>query len=130
MKNIWNAIPTEAAVVLVLGLLLAAAVPAVLDFLRRPDSVKLALVQEWLLWAVARAEIALGSGTGEKKLNMVYCWFEVRFPLLCKLISFEDFRGMVDEALDQLFLILEHDTIAVMLNTEEVKHNEQTPRQL
>ena len=106
MEKLFEHIPNDIMIALTLALLLAAAGSAAVNFLRRPDSLKRAVVQEWLLWAVARAEMALGSGTGEKKLKMVYCWFEVRFPILCRLVSFEEFRGMVDGALDELEYLL------------------------
>ena len=106
MENIINLIPVDALAAVVLVLLVAVSLYLVAGFAHRPKTEKLALVQEWLLWAVARAEMALGSGTGEKKLKMVYCWFEVRFPILCRLVSFEEFRGMVDGALDELEYLL------------------------
>lgn len=100
-----------AVLILCLAALLIA---AVVDFVRRSESEKVSIVQEWLVWAVARAESYLGSGRGEQKLAMVYCWFEVRFPLLCKMITFDRFRVMVDEALDQLETFLIDDAIMDM----------------
>lgn len=101
-------------VILLLGLL-AILIAAVVDFVRHPKAEKMAVVREWLLWAVARAETALGSGTGEKKLAMVYSWFEVRFPMLAKVITFEDFSNMVDEALEQLEGFLMDENILGMM---------------
>ena len=61
-----------------------------------------AAVKEWLLWAVTEAEKDLGGGTGKLKLRQVYDLFVTRFPWLAKLVSFELFSDMVDEALEQM----------------------------
>ena len=110
----------------VLGAILLLALAVILSvaaasFLRHPKSEKLALVQEWLLWAVARAESYLGSGTGEAKLKLVYSWFEMRFPLLAVFLSFDEFKGMVDDALEQLDELLMDDAIVEMVIAKEEK---------
>ena len=69
-------------------------------FLNMPTNVQIKQIQEWLLYAVARAEKELGSGTGQLKLRYVYDMFIARFPHLVKFIGFEAFSGLVDEALD------------------------------
>lgn len=63
-------------------------------------------VREWLLYAVTLAEKELGSGTGAIKLRYVYDMFTVKFPWLVRLISFELFSEMVDEALDEMSYLL------------------------
>ena len=45
-------------------------------------------MKNWLLYAVAAAEKALGSGTGELKLRQVYDAFLIKFPIISKLMSF------------------------------------------
>lgn len=64
-------------------------------------------LKEWLLIAVVEAEKELGSGTGELKLRYVYNLFLTRFPYLSKIISFEQFKIYIDEALDKLKDLLE-----------------------
>lgn len=115
MENIINLIPVDALAAVVLVLLVAVTLGLVVGFARRPKTEKLALVQEWLLWAVARAESYLGGGTGEKKLAMVYSWFEVRFPLMAAVITFEQFKKMVDDALEQLEGFLMDEAIMDMM---------------
>ena len=66
-----------------------------------PRSAQIAKFQEWLLWAVAEAEKALGSGTGQLKLRYVYDMFIARFPALARVVSFEAFSLLVDKALDR-----------------------------
>lgn len=69
-------------------------------FLNRPTNAQIGQIKEWLLYAVAKAEKELGSGTGQLKLRYVYDMFIARFPYLVKFIGFEAFSGLVDEALD------------------------------
>lgn len=59
-------------------------------------------IKHWLLFAVAAAEKALGSKTGELKLHQVYDAFLTKFPIIGKLVSFNTFKKLVDEALNTL----------------------------
>lgn len=68
-------------------------------FMKSPSQNQLAQVKEWLLYAVAQAEKKLGSGTGQLKLRYVYDLFILRFGTLARMISFETFSALVDEAL-------------------------------
>lgn len=81
---------------------LAVAIIAIVRFVGLPTASQLAKVKEWLLWAVTEAEKDLGGGTGKLKLRQVYDLFVTRFPWLAKLVSFELFSDMVDEALEQM----------------------------
>ena len=67
---------------------------------KAPSNSQLASVKEWLLYAVAKAEKELGSGTGQLKLRYIYDMFILRFGNLSKVISFAAFSMLVDEALD------------------------------
>lgn len=67
---------------------------------KAPTNAQLASVKEWLLYAVAKAEKELGSGTGQLKLRYVYDMFILRFDGLAKVISFAAFSMLVDEALE------------------------------
>ena len=82
--------------------IIAAIVVFVYKFFGLPTSAQLAKVKEWLLWAVTEAEKDLGGGTGALKLRQVYDLFVTRFPGLAKVISFELFSKMVDEALEKM----------------------------
>lgn len=88
-------------IVAVIAVVAVAAV-AVARFVGLPTESQLAKVREWLLWAVTEAEKDLGGGTGKLKLRQVYDLFVTRFPWLAKLVSFELFSDMVDEALEQM----------------------------
>lgn len=64
-------------------------------------------VTKWLLDAVTAAEKALGSGTGPKKLEMVYNQFRNWFPWMAKVMPFSLFSKLVDDALDKMRELLE-----------------------
>ena len=94
------AILAVAVIAIVLGVIYA------YRFVKLPPEQQLDKVQQWLLWAVVSAERELGGGTGELKLRSVYDLFVARFPWLAKLISFECFADMVDDALDEMETLL------------------------
>lgn len=71
-------------------------------FLDKPGKDQMNQVKEWLLYAVIKAEKELGSGTGQVKLRYVYDMFVIRFPWLVRIIPFESFSSLVDEALDNM----------------------------
>lgn len=81
---------------------------AVYTFVKMPSDKQLNKVREWLLYAVTKAEKELGGGTGQIKLRYVYDMFVARFAWLAKVISFEMFSMMVDEALDKMKEMLEN----------------------
>ena len=71
-----------------------------------PSDRQLNKVREWLLYAVTVAEKELGAGTGKLKLRYVYDMFVQRFGWLAKVITFEMFSMMVDEALEKMKTML------------------------
>lgn len=81
------------------AIIVIALVYKIVTFAKSPSQNQLAQVKEWLLYAVAQAEKKLGSGTGQLKLRYVYDMFILRFGSLAKMISFETFSTLVDEAL-------------------------------
>jgi hypothetical protein len=81
------------AVIIVIGV-------ALCYFFNLEKAKQLEMVQQWLLLAVIEAEKALGNGTGQLKLRFVYDMFLTKFKFLSKLISFEQFSILVDQALD------------------------------
>ena len=56
---------------------------------------------------VTKAEKELGAGTGKLKLRYVYDMFVARFEWLAKVITFDMFSMMVDEALEQMRTMLD-----------------------
>ena len=80
---------------------------AVYVFVKMPSDKQLNKVREWLLYAVTKAEKELGAGTGKLKLRYVYDMFVARFEWLAKVITFDMFSMMVDEALEQMRTMLD-----------------------
>lgn len=94
IKEYWFIIILAIAVVSVVAI-------KVYDWLKKPTSDQIHAIQEWLLYAVAKAEEELGSGTGQLKLRYVYNMFMEKFPAVAIFITFEDFSVMVDKALEK-----------------------------
>lgn len=103
--------------VLILAVVVIAII-AIIKFFRQPSAEQMRKVKEWLLLAVIEAEKIFGGKTGEIKLRYVYDLFIMRFPAIAKVISFETFSFLVDEALDRFKKILETNT-AVQEYVEE-----------
>jgi hypothetical protein len=76
-------------------------------FFKLPTDNQLEKVKAWLLLAVTQAEVELGGGTGRLKLRFVYDLFITRFVWISRLISFEYFSLLVDEALEEMRMMLE-----------------------
>lgn len=102
-------------IILALAALLGVAVWYVYRYFHLPSEAQLAKVRKWLLGAVTRAEKELGSKTGKLKLCQVYDLFVARFPWLAKIVSFELFSSMVDDALDEMREMLENNPAAAAL---------------
>ena len=95
-------------------------------FFKRPNSEQLCQVQEWLLYAVAKAEEKLGSGTGELKLRYVYDMFVAKFPLVAIFIDFDEFSIMVEKALDKFEeLIQTNPSIGSMYSFQDMRGEEE-----
>lgn len=111
----WYIILAALAVIAV-GVVLA------VRFFKQPSSEQLAKVREWLLFAVTEAEAMFGSNSGQIKLRYVYDLFVSKFPWLAKLVSFEFFSKLVDDALDEMRELLDtNDAIAEFVNGEPSK---------
>ena len=97
---------------IILGLIaiMACAVLLCYRFVNWPTAEQLKKVREWLVYACLQAEKELGSGTGQMKLRMVYDMFLTKFSWLSKLITFEHFSALVDEALVEVRHLLESNT--------------------
>ena len=64
------------------------------------------IIEEWLIYAVSKAEEELGAGKGELKLLSVYNEFISKFPKASRWVTFEDFKTLVDRALTAYEVIL------------------------
>ena len=70
-----------------------------INIVQLPSNKQLEKVKEWWIFACLEAERNFKSGTGALKLRFVYDSFIARFTWLAKIVSFEMFSMMVDEAL-------------------------------
>lgn len=105
--------------VAVIGVVVVAAA-WVLQFAGLPTDEQLDKVREWLLWAVTEAEKELGGGTGALKLRQVYDLFIIRFPWLAKVISFDMFSALVDDALEEMRELLKtNQAVSAFVNGAE-----------
>ena len=86
---------------------IAVAAVGVYKFYKLPTSKQIEKIENWLLYACIESEKALGSGTGNIKLRMVYDGFISKFKFLSTILSFEQFSTLVDEALKQMKELLE-----------------------
>lgn len=89
-----------------------------------PTEKQLAKVKEWLIWAIIEAEKALQSGTGKLKLRSVYNTFLSipSFSWIARIIGFEEFSKMVDEALETVKMMLcNNATLAAYVYGENAK---------
>lgn len=85
------------------------------EFIELGKEKQLEKVKEWLLYACIMAEKKLGGGTGKVKLRYVYDLFVEKFSFLKLLVTFEQFSGMVDEALVKMREMLEKNPNVAML---------------
>ena len=83
-------------------LIVGAAAIGIYQFCKMTKQKQIETVLEWLLLAVVKAEKELGSGTGQIKLRYVYDLFIDKFKFLALVIPFEQFSGLVDQALDTM----------------------------
>lgn len=93
--------------ILFIGVVATAAIK-VYKFINTPSGEQLKKVQQWLIWAVAKAEEALGSGTGQLKLRYVYDMFITKFPVIAKFVTYDEFKAMTEKALEEFKEMLEN----------------------
>ena len=110
-------------IILALAAVLGVAVWYVYRYFNLPSEAQLAKVREWLLWAVTEAEKELGGGTGKLKLRQVYDLFVTRFPWLARIVPFDLFSDMVDDALDEMREMLKNNqAVKIHVNREGVSN--------
>lgn len=103
MENVFTYLP----LILVTALFACAAGLAAYRFANLPREKQIAQVCEWLLGAVTRAEIEYGGGTGRIKLSEVYRAFCEEMPWIAKVMTFETFSKLVDDALVEMRALIE-----------------------
>ena len=94
------------ALIIIAGLCIAGI--ALIWFLRLSKQQQMEMLKQWLILAVVQAEKELGGGTGAVKLRYVYDMFIKRFKFISKIITFEQFSALVDEALEVMRLMIQN----------------------
>ena len=97
----------NALIALIILLGLCAAGIMICCFLKLSKEKQLEMIKQWLLFIVIEAEKELGGGTGAVKLRFVYDKFINRFKFMSKIITFEQFSSLVDEALEVMRLMIQ-----------------------
>ena len=106
-------------VLVIIGIVIVMFSIMVWRFVQMPSDEQLNKVREWLIFAVTKAEKELGSGTGKIKLRYVYDMFVEKFARIAKVITFEMFSTMVDEALESMRDLLEKNSAVRDLVSKE-----------
>lgn len=76
-------------------------------------------IKHVLLYLVAQAEKELSNGTGDLKLAKVYNEFVAEYPDLAKVITYEQFKVIVDDVLDNFKNLLNNNDIASYIKGDE-----------
>lgn len=92
-------------------ILIGGAMLFIVNFCKAGQAQQMQMISEWLLLAVVQAEKELGGKTGEIKLRYVYDKFLQRFDKVAMFITFEQFSGMVDVALDRMKILLSSNAV-------------------
>lgn len=98
----------NALIALIILLGLCAAGIMICCFLKLSKEKQIEMIKQWLLFIVIEAEKELGGGTGAVKLRFVYDKFIKRFKFMSKVISFETFSALVDEALETMRFMIQN----------------------
>ena len=96
----------SAQIIVAIVIVAIAIISGIIGFCKLTKDQKVANIKEWLKYAVIEAEKALGSGTGQLKLHMVYDMAVKQFPWIVRLVPFDVFSLWVDEVLEWMRLQL------------------------
>ena len=92
-------------------------------FLKSSKEEQMKKIREWLVYATTIAEKELGGGTGQLKLRQVYDMFVSKFTWMAKIISFDKFSDLVDDALADMNKLLETNTAVSAFVNGSVEEN-------
>ena len=112
----------------IIGIVAIATVSIVgaIKFINGGKDKQISNLKEWLIYATTLAEKELGGGTGRLKLRYVYDMFIVKFPWLAKIISFDKFSDLVDDALEEMNdLLLNNNAVQLYVNGVEDEEDDE-----
>jgi len=102
---------------------IAVGVVFAIRFFRSSKEEQMKKIREWLVYATTIAEKELGGGTGQLKLRQVYDMFVSKFTWMAKIISFDKFSDLVDDALSDMNKLLETNTAVSAFVNGSVEEN-------
>ena len=85
---------------------------------KKKNSERIKTVKSWLLFCVIKMEKVYGSGTGQLKLRAAWDLALQRFPFLAIIVTFDEFKTWVDEALDEMKKMLSDENVAKFIRKE------------
>lgn len=88
-------------------------------FFKSSKNDQITTIKHVLLYLVAQAEKELSNGTGDLKLAKVYNEFVAEYPDLAKVITYEQFKVIVDDVLDNFKNLLNNNDIASYIKGDE-----------
>ncbi len=100
LTTIVNTLVDNREVIAGLIILAVFIVQTVREFMLLDNTSKRVKVLRWLEYQVSSAESQFGGGTGELKLRKVYAEFIKQYPVCSTFVTYERFKGLVDEALE------------------------------
>lgn len=99
-----------AGIIVTAGLIIA-----IVRFTKMPKKEQIEVVRKWLLYIVIEAEQIFGGKTGPLKLVFAYDKFIERFPTVAKILTFDRFCDLVDDALEEMDEILSDNNVISLL---------------
>ena len=106
--------------VIVIVIAIAFGYSAYVFLVRKDDEEKIRAVKEWLLFCVVKMESIYGSSTGRIKVRAAWDFAIERFPFLSAMVTFEEFSGWVDEALEEMKTLLENTSIKFLVDNNKI----------
>lgn len=87
------------------------------NFIQMDKNEAIKMLENWAVWAVAKAEKELGSATGELKLAKVYNEFITECPEIAKVVCHDEFRALITFTLARFQKLVEtNDAVAMYMN--------------
>lgn len=93
------------------------------NFIKNPSAQQLESIKQWAIYACAMAEATLGSGTGQLKMRATYDMFLEKFPVLAKIVSFEKYQQIAENALMEFKKMLKENPNVQELIVKEGENN-------
>lgn len=120
LANYWTVI---VAIIFLAIVVLVYVVPQIVEFIGYPSVKRMEIIKKFLLKWVTEAETKFDNGDFDLILNYCYTAFVNQFPFVSKWFSEEQFKALVNDAIDELKEVLSKNgkTLASLKNSIAVK---------